>query len=148
MNRALICCVILLLPTCGCGSSPIVGAVDKTRDKLQKISGAYLAATTKANRPPTSTADLLPFLGEESMSAEQKRMELRSDNDSEEFVIVWQVDLRKMGTDGLSRDVIMAYEKWGKGGQRYVLKPPADIFIIPDDVFQKSQFPKGHQPSL
>ena len=48
MIRALICSVILLLPMCGCGSRTVVGPVDKTRIKLQSISGAYRAATLKA----------------------------------------------------------------------------------------------------
>ena len=147
MIRGLICCVILLLPTCGCGAGPKNVPIDKTRSRMQAISGAYMAATMKKNRAPAKTDDLLPFLGDATTSEEQKRETLRSDNDGEEFVIVWGVDLRKMGQDGLSRDVIMVYEKQGKSGQRYVLKPPADIFVIPDDVFKKSQFPKGHRPS-
>jgi hypothetical protein len=144
--RALICGLTLLLVTSGCGQRTVVGAVDKTRAKLQAISGAYVAATVKANRPPAKADDLLPFLGDATTTEEQKRESFRSDNDGEEFVIVWNVDLRKIGVDGLSRDVILAYEKLGKKGQRYVLKPPADVFIIPDDVFQKSDFPKGHKP--
>ena len=147
MKRALIYSLILLLPMCGCGQRSVVGPVDKTRAKLQAISGAYRAATLKADRAPSEPDDLLPFLGDESTSEDQKREIFRSDNDGEEFVIAWGVDFRKQGADGLSRDVIFIYEKKGKRGQRYVLKLPADIFVIPDDVFQKSQFPKGNEPS-
>ncbi len=147
MKPALILSVILLFPMCGCDSGPKVVPVDKTRSRLQAISAAYIAATMKANRAPSKPDELLPFLGDESTSEEEKRATFRSDNDGEEFVIVWGVDLRKMGTGGLSRDVIIVYEKRGKSGQRYVLKPRADIFIIPDEVFQKSQFPNGHRPS-
>lgn len=139
---------VLLLAICGCGPSGlIVGQVDPTRAKLQQISGAYLAATVKANRPPTKPEELLPFLGDKSTPDEEKREIFRSNKDSEEFVIVWGVDLRKAGTDELPRDVIFAYEKKGKDGKRYVLKTPTDVFVIPDDLFQKSSFPKGHQPS-
>ncbi len=149
MKQGLSCCLIVLLMLCGCGSrSSVVASVDNTRSKLQAISGAYLAATMKANIAPTKPEDLLPFLGDASSSEDQKRGTMRSDNDGEEFVIVWGVDLRNLGKGGLSRDVILIYEKRGKGGQRYVLKPPVDVFVIPDDVFLKSQFPKGHQPSL
>lgn len=147
MKRRLICSVILLLPMCGCGQRSVVGPVDQTRAKLQAISGAYLAATLKAGKAPAKPDDLLPFLGDESTSEAQKRETFRSDNDGEEFVIAWGVDFRKQGVDGLSRDVIFVYEKRGKRGQRYVLKLPSDIFVIPDDVFQKSQFPKGYAPS-
>ena len=148
MKRFLIGGVLLLMSMCGCGpSAPIVGEVDPTREKLQHISSAYLKATLKTNRAPAKSDDLLPFLGEESTSVEKKRETFRSDHDGEEFVIVWGVDLRQAGTDELSRDVIFVYEKKGKGGKRYVLKPPTDIFIIPDDLFQKSSFPKGHQRS-
>lgn len=147
MIRALICSVILLLPMCGCGQRTVVYPVDKTRAKLQAISGAYRAATLKADKAPSEAGDLLPFLGDESTSEEQKREMFRSDNDGEEFVIAWGVDFRKQGPDALSRDAIFIYEKKGKKGQRYVLKLPADIFVIPDDVFQKSQFAKGIEPS-
>ena len=147
MIRALVYCVILLLPMCGCGQRTAVYPADKTRAKLQAISGAYRAATLKADKAPSKADDLLPFLGDESTTEEQKRQMFRSDNDGEEFVIAWGVDFRKQGAGGLSRDVIFIYEKKGKSGQRYVLKLPADIFVIPDDVFQKSQFPKGYQPS-
>ena len=102
----------------------------------------------KAKAAPTKAEDLLPFLGDSSASDEVKRAMTRSDNDGEEFVIVWGVDLRKLGKNGLSRDVIFAYEKRGKGGQRYVLKPPVDIFVIPDDVFKSSKFANDHQPGL
>ncbi|GDY08316.1 hypothetical protein LBMAG52_18020 [Planctomycetia bacterium] len=148
MNRSLIGDVLLLLVICGCGSNaPTVFPVDKTRAKLQAISGAYMAATTQANRAPAKPIELLPFLGDASVTEEQKREKLRSDNDGEEFVIAWGVDFRKQAEDIHSRDVIFAYEKRGKGGQRYVLKLPTDIFVIPDDVFQKSQFSKGYEPS-
>ncbi len=147
MKRALICSLLLLFPMCGCGQRTVVAPVDKTRIKLQSISGAYMAATLKADKAPAKAEDLLPFLGDESTSEEQKRQTFRSDNDGEEFVIAWGVDFRKQGADGLSRDVIFVYEKKGKRSQRYVLKLPSDIFVIPDDVFQKSQFPKGNEPS-
>lgn len=148
MNRGLIFSVILLLPICGCGSGPKVIPIDTTWSRLQAIGGAYLAATLKANRAPSKPDELLPFLGNATTPEEQKRETFRSDHDGEEFVIVWGVDLRKLGQDGQSRDVILIYEKRGKSGQRYVLKPRADIYIIPDEVFQKSQFPKGHRPSF
>lgn len=147
MKRALICSLLLLLPICGCGPRTIVGPVDKTRAKLQALSGAYMAATLKTNQAPAKPEDLLPFLGDGSTSEEQKREMFRSDNDGEEFVIAWGVDFRKQGPDGLSREVIFIYEKQGKKGQRYVLKLPSDIFVIPDDIFRKSEFPKGYQPS-
>lgn len=146
MKRALIGCVILLFAMCGCSPRTIVGKVDKTRMRLQAIGGAYLRATLKANKAPTKADDLLEYLGEESTPEAEKRETFRSDNDGEEFVIVWGVDLRKTGTARLSRDTIIAYEKRGKGSQRYVLKPPADASIIPEDIFQKSQFPEGHKP--
>lgn len=146
MKQSLIVCAALHLAMCGCGpSGPIVDKVDKTRLRLQQISGAYLAATMKANRVPTKPDDLLPFLGDASASEEAKRETFRSDHDGEEFVIVWGVDLRNTGTNDLPRDVIFAYEKKGKGGKRYVLKTPTEVFTIPDDLFQKSTFPKGHQ---
>ncbi len=147
MKWVLIGSVILLLPMYGCGKRAVVGPVDKTRMKLQAIIGAYRAATLKADKAPAKAEDLLPFLGEASTSEGQKRETFRSDNDGEEFVIAWGVDFRKQGADALSRDAIFIYEKRGKDGQRYVLKLPTDIFVIPDDVFQKSQFPKGYQPS-
>ncbi len=146
MKRALICSLLLLFPMCGCGQRSVVGPVDKTRVKLQAISGAYRAATLKADKAPEKADDLLPFLGEESTSEEQKRETFRSDNDGEEFAIAWGVDFRKQGPDALSRDVIFIYEKKGQKGQRYVLKLPSDIFVIPEGVFQKSQFPKGYEP--
>ena len=138
---------IVLFVICGCGpSGPVIGQVDPTRAKLQQISGAYLAATMKSNSAPTKPEDLLPFLGDTSTPEEEKREIFRSDNDGEDFEIVWGIDLRNIGTDELPREVIYAYEKKGKNGKRYVLKAPTDTFIIPNDLFQKSLFPKGYQP--
>jgi hypothetical protein len=137
----------LLLLLCGCGTRTSGGGpVDQTRSKLQAISGAYLAATMKTKTAPKKVEDLLPFLGDSSAADDVKRAMIRSDNDGEEFVIVLGVDLRKLGTNGLSRDVILAYEKRGTKGQRYVLKPPVDVFVIPDDLFQKSKFANDHRP--
>ena len=147
MKRALIYQFIWFLAACGREQEPQVFPVDKTRAKLQAISGAYLAATLKADHAPTKPEELFPFLGDASASEEQKRELLRSDNDGEEFVIAWGVDFRKQGADGLSRDAIFAYEKRGKNGRRYVLRLPTDILIIPEDLFQKPEFPKGHEPS-
>ena len=79
MKRALIFSVILLLPMCGCGQRSVVGPVDQTRAKLQAISGAYRAATLKADQAPSKPDDLLPFLGDESTSEAQKRETFRSD---------------------------------------------------------------------
>ncbi len=148
MKQTLFYCVMLISAMCGCGKQQSdEGSVDKTRAKLQAISGAYMTATMKTERAPAKPDDLLPFLGDATTSEEQKRAKLRSDNDGEDFVIAWGVDFRKQRESGLLRDAIFAYEKRGKGGQRYVLKLPTDIFIIPDDVFQKSQFHEGYQPN-
>lgn len=150
LSLVILLSAMCLLATGGCGQREVTdaGSVDKTRAKLQAISGAYMAATLKANSAPTKPEELLPFLGEESATEEQRREKLRSDNDGEEFVIAWGIDFRKQQETDLTRQTIFAYEKKGKEGKRYVLKLPTDIFVIPDEVFQKSQFPKGYEPKF
>lgn len=131
----------------GCGSSrPIAGGVDVSRQNLQKIGAAYVKATTQLKRPPEKSDDLLPFLTSDTRPGDPLSV-LRSPNDGENYVIVWGVDVRKLVMNRNKTRVIIAYEKWGKEGVRYVLKAPNHVVALSEEQFTKASFPPGHRPA-
>lgn len=148
MKRHFAGCVLLWAWCLGCGSSePLVDKIDDTRMKLQTLSSAYFSASSKLKRAPQEPADLLPFLGAADASEETKKAYFRSAHDGEEFVIVWGTDLAELAKQGKSVDFVLIYERKGKGGTRYVLKPPIEVAQVSEEVFLKEKFPGGHKPS-
>lgn len=94
----------------GCGSSgPKTGGAPSPTN-LKAISVAYMKATDKLGRPPAKLQELEPFLKE--LGSEDF---LRSPEDGQEYVIVWRTD------PNANPALVLAYEKEGKSGRRYVL---------------------------
>lgn len=120
----------------GCSSGVTVQPQDMAN--IRKIATAYLKATEKTGRPPKNKQDLLPYLQDE---ADVEGL-FKSPNDGEFFVIIWGADPRA------GRDVsptVIAYEKVGKGGKRFVFTAMG-VMQMADDDFTKANFPKGHKP--
>jgi hypothetical protein len=134
--------LLVLVPACcllGCGPS---GArpdpSDATRQNLEAIGNAYLRSTTQHNHPPTGREELAEAI---RLSGQSEDV-LRSPNDGEEFVLVWNVELRRLKAYGNSVP-ILAYEKQGKNGRRYVLRGRADVVLLSDSQLRASVFPPG-----
>ena len=51
-------------------------------------------------------------------------------------------------TGGNVNDIVLAYEKKGKNGARYVMKPPSYVVQMKDLEFKSAKFPPGHQPAF
>ena len=65
---------------------------------------------------------------------------LVSPRDKQPFVIVYGADKTTPA------DAILAYEKVGAEGTRWVVTMSQDIKEMPNDEFKKATFPKGHEP--
>jgi hypothetical protein len=133
-----------VLGLAGCGSKPqVVAEVSPSNQNLRAISTAYLQATDTLGRPPNNLEELKPFLkgqgGPEAI--------LTSPDDGEPYTILWGVDYRTVPMYG-STAPVLAYEKQGKGGKRFVLRM-RDVTQLTNEDFQKATFPPGFQaPSL
>jgi hypothetical protein len=135
-----------------------------TVDNLNMIGRAYATATEELNHPPKSKAEFLPYLqailaDRENVAKEQAEGDkpgaaadaskrtveevMRSDSDGEEFVIHWGADCR----GPRSRNApVLAYEKHGKDGQRYVLQGTRGIRRVKDTDLAELPFPSGFNP--
>ena len=137
-----------LAASTGCGSSkPVVFPEDTSRQNLQRIGVAYAQAAVQFRRPPQKRDDLLVALQGEPGQPSPADI-LKSPNDGEEYVIVWGVNFRELGIKRGNVDVVIAYEKRGRDGKRYVLKPPTQVIEMTDAEFKAASFPPGHTPEL
>jgi len=137
-----------LVPMAGCGSSaPVVAKEDTSRQNLQRIGVAYSQATAKLNRPPRNMKELIATFDEGPDQVPAAEI-IKSPNDGEEYVVVWNVDFPELAKARGNVDVVIAYERRGKDGKRYVLKPPAHVLVMTDEEFKSASFPPGYQPAL
>ena len=127
---------LLFLPA-GCGGGTTLGTANKTYDRLAWIGEAYMKATDELDHAPASVEDLRPYLSKRGDVAEI----LRSDNDGQDFVILWGVDYRTYVNEQ-KRYPVTAYEKNGKGGLRYVLQMRV-VSPMTNDTLAKMDFPPG-----
>lgn len=126
---------------CGAPGTP-VDKVDPTAKNLDRIGDAYVRATMTLRRPPENLQELEPVL---AMQGKPEDI-LRSPNDGEDFVIVWGVELRRLKAQGNAVPVV-AYEKKGKDGKRYVLRGRAEVILLTDGQLKAATFPAGYTPS-
>lgn len=132
---------MLVAVGCGGGSPQTVPIqVDPTRQQLERLGTAYLLTTARLNRPPAKLDELLPALKPLGPTEQT----LRSLNDGQEFVIVWGVELRQMKAEGNNVPVV-AFEKTGKQGQRYVLRGRDIVLQMGDAELRGSTFPAGYK---
>lgn len=144
-----LCCFVLLAALAllsGCGSSqPVVFEEDTSRQNLQRIGVAYAQVSATLGRPPQDIQELRAAV-QEGPDQPPAADILRSPNDGEDYVVVLNVDFRQLAAARGNVDVVLAYEKHGKGGRRYVLKPPSHVLVMSDEEFKAASFPPGHQP--
>jgi hypothetical protein len=113
---------------------------------LRMIGRAYATATAALNRPPRNSKELKPYLAQLGASEDA----LRSPNDGEEYVILWNVkpqDLGPQGSDPKQRKFpVLAYEKTGGPGGRFVLTVPNRVNRMKPEELRNACFPPGHKP--
>jgi hypothetical protein len=140
----------LLLVTClfaigslGCAPKPESTEVEPIRD-LNHIQRAYGIMVSGHNRPPRDMAEVRKILDELHVGDLNPQADevLVSSRDGEPYVIIMNANLGM--ADG--RDEILAYEKTGVEGNRYVLLMSRDVRQISDDEFRRAKFAKGHRP--
>ena len=120
----------------GCGGEKIEPiTTDATVIALDKIGGAYI----RGNPPPKTKAELLAIF---KLSSFPKEL-LISPNDGQEFIIVYGVELKGLKVSGAQLPVV-AFEKSGKDGKRYVLRGMNTIVQLTDDQLKSSVFPEGY----
>ena len=113
--RGFLCACLALVV--GCSSTPEQVALSQAAKigNLQKIRVAYDTATEKLGRPPANEKEAWPFLEALGDPGEI----LKSKVDGEPYVVLWGVNLRTVEVD--MPPAIIAYEKSGRSGSRYVL---------------------------
>ena len=127
----------------GCSPSQVVvyTQLDPAREHLMKVCTAYIRYNTRYGKPPTGPDQLTPFLQELGSPAEL----LRSPRDGEPFVICWGVDLSTPQAWAMATPVL-AYERRGADGKRYVLTTQQSIVLMTAQEFRQASFPPGHSP--
>lgn len=117
----------------GCSSKPLKreepGAVN-----LRKISQAYDVADLKIGHPPRSVDELKRCFKEIGETGDPDQI-LRSPRDGELYVIRYGAPL-----DSDARDIILAYEKNGAEGKRYVLTQARRVQVVTDGQFATAKF--------
>lgn len=125
----------------GCSREVRVEAkLDPAHESLMKIGSAYIQFNTKNKRPPKSVEEIKPFLKASGGIDEL----LCSPRDGERFVICWGVDLL-IPPKWAKSTPILAYEKRGAEGTRYILTTLRSVQQMSDEQFQQASFPPGHQ---
>jgi hypothetical protein len=114
--------------------------LDRSHENLLKLGAAYTRFNSKYNKAPKNLDELKPFLQELGRPDEL----LRSPRDGEPYVICWGVDLLVPPKWARSTPVL-AYERQGMGGQRYILTTLRSVFRMTDEEFDRASFPPGHQ---
>ena len=114
--------------------------VPEARQNLRNISLAYLKFTNDTQGPPANKDALLPYLKE---FGEPEKI-LVSATDGEPFVIHWNVDYRAYPMQP-DKAPVLAYEKTGKKGVRYVLRVK-DIVQMNETQLREAPFPSGYNP--
>jgi len=127
----------------GCSPSEVVvqEKLEPSHERLMNLGRAYLQYNSKYEKAPAGFAQLQPFLKEFGNPEEY----LRSPTDGEPYVICWGVNLLAPPKWAKSTP-ILAYEKRGANGQRYVLTIMRSVLVMSDSEFRQASIPPGHQP--
>jgi hypothetical protein len=146
-TRALAVLLLSYFVIHGCSGSSTPIYVDKpldpTHDKLMKIGMAYMRFVSNRKQPPQEWADLRPILAEMENADEP----WRSARDGQPLVVCWGVDLSKR-PDWAKTTPVLAYEKQGSNGSRYVLTVVRSVELLSDKDFREASFPPGHNPGF
>ena len=143
-RRWLLLVAFWCLATGSCSSSAPVKITppNPVAKNLMSILRAYGSFCASQQRPPESAEDLKPALAKQGNADDV----LRSPRDGQPLVICWGVDLLKPA-DWANSTPVLAYEKQGADGQRYVLTTRY-VKLMRDEEFRQASFPPGHTPTF
>jgi hypothetical protein len=127
----------------GCSGAPKSTEDENTTD-LREIAKAYSVTISAHRRPPKSLDEIKSVLADlhEANLVGKPEDVLKSSRDGQPYVIILGADL------GATRSgEVLAYEKKGAGGKRYVLSMDFNVGQISDADFAKANFAMGHLPA-
>ncbi len=107
-----------------------------SEERLHLIGLAINSATHDLGRPPRDLDELRPFLREHG---HPDRL-LVSPTDGQPYVVHWGTDVRSA-----AYNTVLAYERSGAAGKRFVLTPTA-VVQLTDAELAEADFPAGFQP--
>jgi hypothetical protein len=134
---------LLAASVVACASRP-VSREDETTSDLRNIARAYEVVINQHRHPPRDVEELkrvLADLHEANLNPPADEV-LTSSRDGQPYVIILGADLGASA----AKDVL-AYEKKGKEGKRYVLYLSRDIMQLTDAEFARATFAMGHKPA-
>ncbi|QDU30353.1 hypothetical protein ETAA8_54810 [Anatilimnocola aggregata] len=142
ISRAGACVLFVLGVLSGCATKYTPNEDDTTTD-LSHISKAYGIITSADHHPPRHVDEIKSLLkGLHSANLNPPPEEiLVSSRDGEPYVIIYGANVGSYASDE-----ILAYEKNGKDGVRYVLLMSRDVRQMTDEEFKRAKFVMGHRP--
>ena len=131
------CCLPAVFAAGCSGSGP---KTEEAELNLRRIVQAYQLASEPHGNPPRDLESITRFFKELGDPREPDKI-LRSPRDGQPYVILFGAKLE--WGDG----TILAYERDGKDGARYVATLSRDVKILNDAEFAQAQFVGGHKPA-
>jgi hypothetical protein len=122
------------LGSVGCSAKPVLIETPKETHNINYVVVAYMTAEARLGHPPKNEEELKPFLKDFGNPDEV----LTSPNDGEKFVVLY-------GTRATAGLRIIAYEKKGKDGKRYVANPQVRIWPVTEEQFGQLRLPAGNK---
>ena len=136
-------CSLLTLGGVGCSTKPVSREDDTTQD-LNHIARVYGLMISVDHHPPRDEEELRQSLldfHKADMNPHPDEI-MVSSRDKQPYVIIYKANF---GTAASSE--IVAYEKTGAEGKRYVLTMSRDVRQLSDQEFRQATFANGHRPS-
>jgi hypothetical protein len=130
--------------------------LEPTRENLLLIAEGYRKAEVALKRAPKARADIAPF-----MDSEDPDSVFVSPRDHQPYVVLWGTETMKMGSGSpvpppkvekdkarqyIPPSPMLAYEKTGAEGKRYVLFALGNIIPLGEDDFKKALEANRIQP--
>lgn len=136
--RWTLCCVSLAIA--GCSGSTQGPPQAAGRAALARVVEAYGKTQDHLKRPPRNLEELRPHLGG---SADEL---LRSPEDGEPYVILWDVDVRTPSLTGSTLPLFI-YERKGTNGRRFAADVMLGLPHLTEAEFRAASFARGHKPA-
>lgn len=136
--------LLVLAAIAGCSSTVTPPPSPAAAENLRKIALAYNNAVGKNKKPPQNLEQLKPFLKDMGNPEEI----LRSPGDGQPYVIIWGVTSFSQLNPSvpMGDPVVIAYERNGVDGRRFVATTMGNVVEMSDEEFAKANFPRGHKP--
>jgi hypothetical protein len=128
--------VLAWLGLAGCSSKPPPKRDPPVEVYLRRIYQAYDIAMYKLGHPPRNEDELRRFLGETGAMEDPEQL-LVSPRDGQKYVIHYGPRLEPYGGE------ILAHEKDGVDGTRYILLTSCDVRVMKDEDFARKYPDKG-----